>query len=43
LEKVSEREIELLEERFNNSPRKCLRFLTPDEVKARRLKASKDS
>lgn len=41
LEKVSEEEIKLLETRFNSTPRKCLKFLTPNEVEARILSTSK--
>lgn len=37
LEKVSEERIRLLGERFKDTPRKCLNFLTPNEVEAKML------
>lgn len=43
LEDLDKNYLEAVEERFNNLPRKCLGFLTPNEVEAKILKASKDS
>lgn len=41
LNNFSEEMVTRIEERFNNTPRKCLKFLTPNEVEAKILSTTK--